>query len=500
MKERKKNFDLEETLRQQKIKEIQDNKDFIGNKIKTLNEDLKIIEQEGMINNISRIEVNTTIGGKDAVEDNIRKSKIKEIKQAKNVLEKKLYTLNNQVDELINEEEEQKDAKKFNLKQYLENFEKDKAIAEMRAHKWEQERKERVINFKELEEKTNLKLKKREEEIKENHIRQQEKRKKEYMENLKELRNNRSRIHDEVMNLKDEWTSKMAVRKDYIHYKLEDEFRKKLEDQRNSELKILQDKRSSMKSVLREEIDEFSRKVQDERERKMMEKEKQRLNKLEEILSQNENLPKPQTSAYQKIMEEEKKLKEIKEKEKLEKIYKSLSIKKFSKNVRNTFVPTIDETKRKEVNERIMDRGSKSKKKKKHKRDKTKRILLKKPDPNKPKKYNWELKLNISEDYTSKRGRDGKDRILDKKVRSLSSKLRGNSIDNRDINLTSDDEFLNQLNKRVSKSRSVEKKKPMEKHPDYLTEMRVQKARVEMNASHVSEKMKESNINNNILK
>jgi len=494
MKERKKKFDLEETLRQQKIKEIQDNKEFIGNKIKTLDEDLKIIEQEGMINNISRIEINTTIGGKDAVEDNIRKSKIKEIKQAKNVLEKKLYTLNNQVDELINEEEEQKEEKKFNLKQYLENFEKDKAIAEMRAHKWEHERKERVINFKEMEEKTNLKLKKREEEVKENNLRQLEKRKKEYMENLKELKNNRSRIHDEVMNLKDEWTSKMAVRKDYIHYKLEEEFRKKLEDQRNSELKILQNKKHSMKSVLREEIDEFSRKVNSERERKMMEKEKQRLNKLEEILSQNENLPKPQTSAYQKIMEEEKKLKEIKEKEKLEKIYKSLSIKKFSKNVRNTFVPTIDETKRKEVNERITEGGSKSKKKKKHKRDKTKRILLKKPDPNKPKKYNWELKLNISEDYTSKRGRDGRDRILNKKVRSLSSKLRGNSIDNQDLNLTSDGEFMDKLNKRVSKSRSVEKRKPMEKNPDYLTEMRVQKARVEMNASDVSEKMKESNI------
>ncbi len=487
MKERKKTIDLEETLKQQKIKEIQENKEAIGNKIKTLEENLKMIENENLPN-VSKIDINTTIGAKDLVEDNIRKSRIKEIKHAKKVLEKKLFTLNQQVDDLMNDEEAQKEAKKFNIKQYLENFEKDKAIAEVRAQKWEQERKERNLTLKEMEEKTKLKVRRREEELKEQLTKQQEKRKKEYYENLNELKNNRSRVHEEVMNLKEEWGAKMAVRKDYIHYKLEDEFRKKIEDQRNSEMKILQEKKYLMKPILKEEIDEFSRKVMDERERKLMDREKQRLSRLEEILSKNENLPKPQTAAYHKIIEEEKRFKEIKEKEKLEKIYKNLSIKKFSKVVRNTFVPTVDENKRKEIEERIVENTSKPKVKK-HKRDRTKRILLKKPDPNKPKKYNWELKLNISDDYTSDKGRDGK---FEKKIRSLSSKVRGNSFEGKDINLSGDEDIINNLNRRVSKSRSVEKRKPLEKHPDYLTEMRVHKA--QMDSSNFSEKVKESNI------
>lgn len=447
-----------------------------------------MIENE-CIPNISKIDVNTTIGGKDLVDENIRKSRIKDIKQAKKDLEKKLYTLNQQVDELMNEEESQKEVKKFNLKQYLENFEKDKAIAEARALKWDQERKERIMSLKEMEERTKQKLRKREEELKEQFSKQQEKRKKEYYENLNELRNNRSKIHEEVMNLKEEWGAKMVVRKDYIHYKLEDEFRKKVEDKKISEMKILQEKKYLMKPILKEEIDEFSKKVQEDVERKIMERERQRLNKLEEIMEKNENLPKPQTAAFQKIIDEEKRLKELKEKEKLEKIYKNLSIKKFSKVVRDTYAPNIDENKKKEIEERINVINSKSKQKKKHIRDRTKRILLKKPDPNKPKKYNWELKLNISDDLTNNNNK--KDR---KKYRSLSSKLKGNSssIDNKDLNMSGDEEMINNVNKRISKSRSVEKRKPMEKHPDYLTEMRVHKAQMNLNSSDVSEKAKES--------
>jgi len=163
MKERKKKIDLEETLKQEKIKEIQENKEAIGNKLKMLEENLRMIENEN-IPNASNLDINTTVGGKDQVEDNIRKSRVKENIHAKKILEKKLYTLNQQLDELMKNEESHKEAKKFNIKQYLENFEKDKAIAEARAQKWEQGRKERILTLKEMENKTNLKIKKKEEE------------------------------------------------------------------------------------------------------------------------------------------------------------------------------------------------------------------------------------------------------------------------------------------------------------------------------------------------
>ena len=64
------------------------------------------------------------------------------------------------------------------------------------------------------------------------------------------------------------------------------------------------------------------------------------------------------------------------------------------------------------------------------------RILLVKRDPNKPKKYNWELKLTPT--------------IEEKQINDNNKKNR-------------------------TRSKSAHKHKPLEKAPDYLTEMRLQK-------------------------
>ena len=65
------------------------------------------------------------------------------------------------------------------------------------------------------------------------------------------------------------------------------------------------------------------------------------------------------------------------------------------------------------------------------------RILLKKPDPNKPSKFSWKLKLETEEP----------------------DKL---SLNNKKVNLNK--------NKRA---RSAQKREPLDKLPDYLTEMRM---------------------------
>src|SRR5690242_20739606 len=133
-KKLEKSMNIEQTIRTQKIKEMHDDKENIENKIKSLDEKIKLLEDNDL--HISRIDVNTS---KDIVEENIRKSRIKEIKQTKELLEKKLISLDEQVQVLMDEESENSPNKRFNVKQFLDNFEKDKKEAELRARKWEKD-------------------------------------------------------------------------------------------------------------------------------------------------------------------------------------------------------------------------------------------------------------------------------------------------------------------------------------------------------------------------
>ena len=72
------------------------------------------------------------------------------------------------------------------------------------------------------------------------------------------------------------------------------------------------------------------------------------------------------------------------------------------------------------------------------------RIILKKPDPNKPSKYPWKLKLELDEQ----------------------EKINRNKNDNQE-----------------KRARSAQKREPLEKMPDYLTEMRTKNAEKMSNVS-----------------
>ena len=83
------------------------------------------------------------------------------------------------------------------------------------------------------------------------------------------------------------------------------------------------------------------------------------------------------------------------------------------------------------------------------------RILLKKPDPNKPSKYSWKLKLELDEQ----------------------DKLNKN----------------NKNNIQKKRAKSAQKHEPLEKLPDYLTEMRLKNTQIIENKSQ----NKKRNNNNN---
>jgi hypothetical protein len=133
---------------------------------------------------------------------------------------------------------------------------------------------------------------------------------------------------------------------------------------------------------------------------------------------------------------EEAQLKEQKEMEEFKKKIKLKEVKNYSDAVTKLFVPQIDENVKKEREDRIKNLSVKNNIQKHHTK-KNQRILLVKPDPNKPKKYKWDLKLTVEE--------------------------------KNNLNET------NNQNRIKSRSKSANKHKPMEKPPDYLTQMRLHK-------------------------
>jgi hypothetical protein len=444
---------------------------------------MKLLEVDGLTN-LTKIDLNVSMQGRE-IEDNIRKSRIKDIKHSKEVLENKLSSLDEQVQRLMSEEDANSN-KKFNLKQFLDNFEKDKAQAVSKAKKWEMEQKERTRHLTELEEKAKLKIKKKETESL-NMLKQREKEREDaYQMNLEKLKIKAKQKHEELEKLKDEWKNKNSVNEEYVFQRYEKEFlevqNKEAEERKNQEKQIFQEKKILMKPIQREELNEFAKKVNEDRQRLIFEKDRERLSKLEEINTKNEHLPKPDSLNYQKAVEESKKHKELLEKEKLDKIYKTMKIKQFSKVVKTELLPKIDDKKRIQLEERILKINSKPNPKKRNKsKTRSKRVLLVKRNPRLAEKYKWDLKLNISEDLGEKRNLN--------RSKSAHSYTEPKNIKTDLI----DDEISEKIKKRISKSRSGEKRKPMQKLPDYLTEMRIKK--IQMNTSEMSQIDKQSKFN-----
>lgn len=470
---------FEENIRYQKIKDIKENKDNLEYKIKSLEENIKLLEN----NDLTKIDINVSVcGGKDIIENNIRKSRIKEIKSKKEILEKKLFYLDEQVQSLMKEEETNYLNKKFNLKQYLENFEKDKKEAEQREQRWKKDHEQRVKAFEKQQNKIQERLK---EKVENENFSLNLKRQENYLKKLEQIKQSAKIHREEVMKLsemKEEWKNKPISNKKYLFKVAEEEFNKKQQHIQEEEKKRLEIEKAKIKQnykpISRDEIEEFKKNYEEQRQKLIYEREKERLLKKEEIMQRNSVLPKVETQVHHKIVEEEKKLREVKEKEKMDRIYNKLKIKQFSKVIQTSMVPKVDENKKKEIEERILAEGQRPKK---LENKRTGRIILKKPDPSNPKKYNWELKFNSSS--LSDRGNN-----LGAYNNSVSKGTFSTSILNKSRPFTGEDKL------RLSKSRSREKKQPLEKNPDYLTEMRIKKTALEKTASNTNPQLRPSKL------
>ncbi len=278
-----------------------------------------------------------------------------------------------------------------------------------------------------------------------------------------ELIQKRNKENLEKINfIKNYMNEKPANENEYLFKVLEKNFKLREEKEIKKEISKKKEK-MNQNFYTKTQLEEFDKKLKENELKRILEveEEKKRLKMQWKIIKHN--LPKFESQFYQKIKNEENEIKEKKEIEDFKKKIKLKEIKNYSEAVQKLFLPKIDENIKKEREDRIKHLLVKNNIQKHHTK-KNQRILLVKPDPNKPKKYKWDLKLNSIEEK-------------------------------KEIN------EIKKIKQNKSRSKSANKHKPMAKPPDYLTEMRIQKGNHDRNInsslSHYRGKQWEKMINDN---
>ena len=319
-------------------------------------------------------------------------TKIREIQAKKEEVNEKIADINYRIKYSIEADKIQNIPNKERVKDFINNFERDKEIIEIRARKYFKEFKERSQRKQtDLE----TRMKKREEEI--------EKKKKEMDERNLEAK---KKFKDDEIELEKKWTKMnqgillkykpyinelpKQRKQDYRYYISEKNFEKRILNQMQK--KAEQYKKEKEKYTYKfEDIEKFSQEFDEKIENRRYEQEQksmefsQKWNENKEKLPKNNNYQSMQNLNRKKILEEEKKLETNKE-----------NVKKLLEDIRENYSPEVDIKKRKQLQAVIhaLEDPKNAAKKYTLKKQKKNRIILKKRDTTKPSKFKWELKLD----------------------------------------------------------------------------------------------------------
>ena len=420
---------FESSIRMQKIKELNQSKKKLEKQINQINTKINMMEEENTTAILGDIEYPNSI-----IEENIKKDKIKDNKQTKELLLAKLNGINEQVQRLVQSEEDLNKNKKLNVKEFLENFDKDKEKSEELVKKLTEDKKireQKMMNS--IKKSYDLKQK----EYEQMKLNEEEKKKKELekirLKELEIIRERNKENKDKLSFIKLHANDKPMNMSQYLFKALENKYNEKQENEIKTE--ILK-KREKIKenSVSLEEIFDFEKKQKELEVKRMLEMEEEKKKLREQWKQTKDILPKFESNMMQMIKEEEKKNKEKKELEEAKKKLKQQEIKNYSESVNKLFLPKINPSMKKEREERIKNLDVKSNIQHITKKKNTGRIILKKPDPNKPSKYSWKLKLELDEPEKTNK---------------------------------------NKNQHQLKRAKSAQKHEPLDKLPDYLTEMRL---------------------------
>ena len=358
----------------------------------------KIIENEKLIKDESLNKIYSLKQSQSNLSlDKILKiEKLKNLNNQKEKLQEQLNDIEFKINEMMGDKIKNETSRKNKLKTFLSNFERDKEIAEIRAKKYFQEFKE-VNKRKKKDMKEMIDKFKKEMEEKEN----EDKKKK--LDLLQEFIKKERSIEQKRYN---EYMKKALEFKNFIlekpKLKLNDYlYNKKLEkfyQERNNALRLENSKRKEMmKSISKEEFKSFALNYDLKKEKMNNNKEEKKI-KLTEEWRKRRNLLPTYISCFSETAKVETK---NKEKEEILKTEKRLALidkkKKYCKNIKEEKQPSIN----KKLQQKRLDEISRLNNPKEYfiknpiSPKKSKRIILKKRDPEKPSKFKWKLKLEV---------------------------------------------------------------------------------------------------------
>ena len=383
---RNNSVDFSSKQKYKQLKVLKDEQNILKNNLKQVEENEKLLLDEGFINLN-----NSKKGYSDSMFDKgIKEHELKLVQQKKNRIVEKIKDIELKILNIIEGDHILSNKEKTKL--FIDNFERDKEIAEIRAKKYLKESKERSQRMKndinQLIEKRKKEIEKKDKEEK---IQKEELIKK-FKEKERAIELKQSKQNNEIMEKYKQFRDKNLDKKgkDYRYSKIYEKYIKQEE-------KVYKDatekRRKLYSSAKTEEIKEFIKKVDDKKEKDEIQREQKKIELKQKWEKNKENLPKSNYSMTNN--EEEAMKKEEEKKRKKEEIgVRHSQAEEFSKMVREKYAPEIDDKKKSERERKIyLMEVPVNPKKYTMNKHKKKRILLKKRDNSKPSKFKWELKL-----------------------------------------------------------------------------------------------------------
>lgn len=379
-------IDFNDKIKYKQLKALKKEKETLQNKLKKEEQNEKLLKDEGFLSLKSGAKEETMFdkGIKEHELKTVEK-KIKNLKDNIQETDDKIYAIIQQIEPMTMKEKR---------KLYLENFERERQIAETRAKKYFREAKNRN---KRIQNDINQLMEKRKKEI-EMKDKEAEKERMEIIQKFREqekaIEQKRSKKNIEIlMKYKPFLDKNLEIKTSEYRYK---KILEKYNGQEKQFLNKAKEQRHKLyNSDKYDEINEFQKKVDQKKEKDDQEREVKRKEMLENWKSMKSSLPK---CNFESIAEKEQKRKEEEEKKKqqihalrVEKVNygdkirekRSPEISDHLKNQREKIIKALEEPKSVQIKYTLN-------------KQKNKRIIIKKKDDSKPSKFKWKLKLEDS--------------------------------------------------------------------------------------------------------
>ena len=443
---RRDNFEVKKKYKE--IKDLKEEKDALNRKL------MQIIENENLLENKNNSNL--------LVEQNLRDKIKKDVSKQKKEILDKIDLINSKI-KLSMQNTQDINSKRFsNLKNFIDNFERDKEIVEIRAKKYLKENKERNKNYykniNQFEEKLKKEMNEKDKEEKE--------RQKQFVLKLrkqaKDLELNQSKkIQEQSLLYKPFINQKNDKSKNYLFMK---QYQKFVKNEKQLLEKATNFRKNYMKPFSNEEIDEFNIKMDKKREEKKLISDEKSQKLLQEWNERKKTIPTYVSPlhdrAYENITNDA-----LKEKTRLEEKHVLLDKQNnYSLEVRNSHVPRknkkLEEKRLATISNLDPKRFLENKETLQHHKRKG-RVLLKKVNPNKPNKYDWLKKLNKSAESEV----NIEDKLIKKPkyyMLSMSTEKNRNKLPNIKI------DYLNEIKKENEKIHNSENNNGLNEEEDYI--------------------------------